>query len=158
MHVTRLDSADCARATELCELTGGKFEMQVELERPHAKLWVARPAVGADPVALLLVWVVADERHVLHLGTHPRWRRRGAARALLSTLLACARASRARLVLLEVRRSNHAAIALYRSAGFSAVALRQSYYGDNDEDAIEMMLELDPETGNPVPTGDQVEP
>ena len=47
-------------------------------------------------------------------------------------------------VLLEVRRSNAAAIALYRALGFFAMGVRARYYPD-DEDAVEMVLALRPE-------------
>jgi ribosomal-protein-alanine N-acetyltransferase len=58
-------------------------------------------------------------------------------------------------VLLEVRRSNGAAIALYRRVGFFAMGVRARYYPD-DEDAVEMVLMLDPETGAVVAHGDEV--
>jgi ribosomal-protein-alanine N-acetyltransferase len=45
--------------------------------------------------------------------------------------------------LLEVRRSNDAAIALYRSAGFSENGVRRGYYSDNGEDAALMCVELE---------------
>ncbi len=56
---------------------------------------------------------------------------------------------------LEVRRSNVAALALYRDAGFVAVGVRARYYAD-DEDAIEMALTLDAGTGDVVPGAGQV--
>ena len=53
-----------------------------------------------------------------------------------------------RLVLLEVRRSNRAAIKLYRSLAFSAMwAFAPSTTPDTNEDAVEMALTLDPATG-----------
>src|SRR5687768_15728706 len=59
-------------------------------------------------------------------------------------LLAYARARSARLVLLEVRRSNAAAIALYRALGFEEAGVRRGYYSDDGEDALEFRLELTP--------------
>jgi len=59
-------------------------------------------------------------------------------------------------VLLEVRRSNQAAIRLYRSFGFSVAGLRRAYYSLDGEDALEMVLVLDPETGDIVPGQDEV--
>ena len=47
-----------------------------------------------------------------------------------------------RHVLLEVRRSNAPAIALYRALGFFAMGVRARYYPD-DEDAVEMVLAFD---------------
>ncbi len=60
-----------------------------------------------------------------------------------------------RHVLLEVRRSNASAIALYRRLGFVAMGVRARYYPD-DEDAVEMVLRLDPRTGVVVPGEDEV--
>ena len=128
-----------------------------EIDRPWAQIWVARPDQGNDPVGFLVAWLVADELHVLSLATLPVCRRQGVATALLDTALQFARERRVRLILLEVRRSNRAAIALYRAAGFSAMGIRPSYYADNQEDAIEMTLVLDPVTGKVQPHRDEVE-
>ncbi len=133
-------------------------ELRAELARPGSLLWVARPQgdPGGDdpPRAFLSVWHVADELHVLNLVTHPAHRRRGLARALMNELLIYARGHAVRRLLLEVRRSNRAAIALYRSLSFAAVGVRVRYYRD-DEDAVEMALALDPQ-GAVVPTADEV--
>ena len=63
-------------------------------------------------------------------------RRRWAATALLSSSLDYARDSAIRIVILEVRRSNRAAIKLYRKLAFTVLGVRPGYYGDNGEDAI----------------------
>ena len=60
-----------------------------------------------------------------------------------------------RLVLLEVRRSNEGALALYRRLGFALTNVRRGYYADG-EDALEMLVELDPVTGAHVPQADGV--
>jgi ribosomal-protein-alanine N-acetyltransferase len=57
-------------------------------------------------------------------------------------LVDVARGRQARLVTLEVRAGNEAAIGLYRRFGFEAIATRRGYYGDDDEDAVVMTLEL----------------
>jgi ribosomal protein S18 acetylase RimI-like enzyme len=62
---------------------------------------------------------------------------------------------RARHLLLEVRRSNGPAIALYRALGFFAMGVRARYYPD-DEDAVEMVLAFDAVTGEVVPRSDEV--
>lgn len=131
----------------------GEGQLREELARPWAHLWVSR--AGTLPKAFLLAWHVADELHVLNVATHPRERRRGHGRALLDHALAFARAHQVRLVLLEVRRSNRVAQALYRSAGFYAMGLRLRYY-DGVEDAVEMALLLDPATGQTLPRSDEV--
>src|SRR5579863_2540153 len=45
-------------------------------------------------------------------------------------------------VALEVRASNHAALAFYRSQGFGQTGLRRAYYIDPVEDAVMMKLDL----------------
>ena len=123
-----------------------------EMSRPWTRAWAAHGDAGV--VGYLLSWHVADELHILQVATETRERRRGVGRALVERALAFAVAEKVRLVLLEVRRSNVAAIALYRGLGFSAVNVRRGYYA-NGEDAVEMLVELDP-GGARVPRVDEV--
>lgn len=127
-------------------------QVRGELERAWAHLWVSRH--GEGPVAFVCTWHVADELHVLNVATHADHRRRGHARRLLEHALSFAAERRVRLVLLEVRRSNAAAIGLYRRFGFIAMGVRERYYGDG-EDAVEMLLRLD-ELGRPEPGRDEI--
>jgi len=133
----------------------GTVNIAAEFERPWSRVWVAGEG-DEEPRAFLLAWLVVDELHVLSVATLPESRRRGMARALLERAIAFARENDVRTVLLEVRRSNAAAIRLYRAFGFSAAALRPKYYADNLEDAIEMSLVLDPATGAILPAEDAV--
>ena len=122
-------------------------QLREELARPWARLWVGRPDAALTPeertsvVAFLLAWHVADELHILDIATHPDLRRRGFARELIASSLAYAREHKIRHLLLEVRKSNHPAIRLYRAVGFFAMGVRKRYYPD-DEDAVEMVLAL----------------
>jgi ribosomal-protein-alanine N-acetyltransferase len=129
-------------------------QLRDELARPWSRLWVAREH-GQGVIAFLLSWHVADELHVLDVATREDRRRRGLARALLQTAIAYGRSQRVRHILLEARRSNVGAIALYRSLGFFAISIRPRYYPD-DEDAVEMRLLLDPDTGAVVAGADEV--
>ena len=89
----------------------------------------------------IVSWVVAEEMHLLNLAVHPAQRRRGIARALLTKALYQARTQGARVVWLEVRPSNVAALALYQSFGFKEMGRRPGYYEDTQEDAILLALE-----------------
>jgi ribosomal-protein-alanine N-acetyltransferase len=111
-----------------------------ELTRTWARIDVARSA-GAV-VGFVDYWMVADEVHLLAIATHPDHRRRGVAARLLDHLLAVARSHAARLVTLEVRKTNTPAIALYERRGFARVGLRPAYYQEDGEDALVMTLEL----------------
>jgi ribosomal-protein-alanine N-acetyltransferase len=131
-------------------------QLRAELLRPWARLWVAREDTPEAPVvAFLVVWQVADELHVLNIATRCDRRRRGIARSLLTHLVAYGRAAHTKHVLLEVRRSNAPAIALYRALGFFAMGVRARYYPD-DEDAVEMVLAFDSESGEVVQRADEV--
>jgi [ribosomal protein S18]-alanine N-acetyltransferase len=157
MLVTPIEAADHASVAEIARECGSDVDLAAELERKWARIWIVRKTAEGAPVAFALAWVVADEIHVIHVATRPSERRRGAGRALLGTIIGAARSQPARLVLLEVRRSNRAAIRLYRSQGFHAIGVRKSYYAENSEDAIEMVLALDPTTGQVLPGEDQVD-
>jgi ribosomal-protein-alanine N-acetyltransferase len=111
-----------------------------ELERTWARVDVARAA--GVVVGFVDYWMVADEVHLLAIATHPDHRRRGIAARLLDHLLAVARGHAARIVTLEVRKTNAPAIALYERRGFERVGVRPAYYQEDNEDAVVMTLEL----------------
>lgn len=135
-------------------------QLRDELARSWSHVWIARDQVGrsdsnGEIVAFLVAWHVADELHVLHVITRANRRRKGIARAMMETAVAYGRRSRVKQILLEVRRSNLAAISLYRSVGFFATNVRPRYYPD-DEDAVEMLLVFDPKTREVARRSDDV--
>lgn len=97
---------------------------------------------GWELRAFGIFWIVADEVHVLNVATHVASRRKGLGRRIMDEVIATARARRCRLATLEVRRSNVAAITLYTRVGFRTVGMRPKYYGDNQEDAVVMNMDL----------------
>jgi len=110
--------------------------------------WDASEALVAESQELLLgyvlCWFVADEIHIVNLAVHPGWRRRGIGRQLLTEICDRARRRGMTLATLEVRIHNEPAVRLYESFGFRQVAIRKSYYADNGEDALVMLMELVP--------------
>jgi ribosomal-protein-alanine N-acetyltransferase len=99
---------------------------------------------GGEPTGYCVVMIAAGEAHLLNLSVAAPWQRRGIGREALNFIARLARDYGAVKILLEVRPSNTAAIALYASAGFSEIAVRRGYYpaGDAREDAIVLQLEL----------------
>jgi len=113
-----------------------------EMARPWARVEVLHDTVTGRCVGFADYWLVADQMHILNIATHPEARRQGHGAHLLRHVLEVARRASYKTVELEVRRSNLAAQALYRSFKFEQVGMRARYYEDNDEDAILMTLRL----------------
>ena len=149
--VPELEAIDViARAS----FTEGGFSVEEELTRPWSRIWLARE--DQRIAGFLIVWHVVDEFHILNVVTAPPLRRRGIATALMVEAMGYAASNRVRIILLEVRRSNRPAIQLYRRLGFTAMGIRPGYYSDDGEDAVEMVLGLDPDTGCVLPGRDEV--
>jgi ribosomal-protein-alanine N-acetyltransferase len=120
-----------------------RWTFLAELGQGKSHFLVAGPA-PPDPWqtwGYLVFWVVLDEMHILNLAVHPQHRRRGIARRLLAEGTALAQTMGAKLAWLEVRPSNHAALALYESFGFKEMGRRPGYYDDTQEDALLLVLE-----------------
>jgi ribosomal-protein-alanine N-acetyltransferase len=79
---------------------------------------------------------VLDERDVCNIATVPQFRGMGVGKALTNALIESAKETGASVVMLEVRKSNSAAIALYEKAGFTLVGQRKNFYCLPREDAL----------------------
>lgn len=114
-----------------------------EMVRDWAHVDVVRDAAEGFLVAFGNYWLVADEIHLLNLATHPLARRAGHASRLLAHIIEFGRTHGCRIVTLEVRRSNAAALRLYRRFAFRPVGVRPNYYAEDQEDAIVMLLDVE---------------
>lgn len=105
--------------------------------------WVVTDTLG-QVLAYALMSMAVGEAHVLNICVDPDQRRRGLARYLMGHLLQVARAAGTQLMLLEVRRSNDAAMDLYSSYGFQQIGLRKNYYPAQSgrEDAFVLALDF----------------
>ncbi len=94
--------------------------------------------------AYSVMMAVVDEVHLLNMTVAPERQGLGYGAALLRRLVACSRQSHFASMWLEVRESNAAAQALYRSAGFVRAGVRKNYYpaSNGREDALLMVLDL----------------
>lgn len=104
----------------------------------HPRSWkrVVEDDAGAV-VGFLVARFYGDSWHIMDLAVTFRERRRGLGGLLLDDLLHALPVD-ATLVL-EVRRGNEAAAALYSSRDFRTVGVRRGYYADTGEDALVMM-------------------
>lgn len=146
LAVSRLDEAALAGIMSL-EASG--FPPR---ERWSAESWAAqllepgrlcRGLHGPDGTLLAtgLVSVMFEDAELLRIVVAPQARGRRIATALLARLVAEAAGRGARRMLLEARRDNIPALALYRRAGFRRLGERKDYYGPGvDALVLEMRL------------------
>lgn len=104
--------------------------------------WVAERAEAL--IGHGVMSAAAGECHILNVCVHPDWQGQRVGRTLLRRLLALGRRHDADTAFLEVRPSNAAALALYRSEGFAEIGRRRGYYpaAKGQEDAILMAKAL----------------
>jgi ribosomal-protein-alanine N-acetyltransferase len=98
--------------------------------------------IDGTVVGYAIVLSVEDEAEILKLAVLPEMRGRGIAQVLNARCMAELRDLGCKQLYLEVRRSNVAAISLYKRFGFKEVGVRKSYYTSPVEDAILMRREL----------------
>jgi len=106
-------------------------------------MWVVLER-GGRTLGYAVMTMAVGEAHILNVAVDPQCRRAGMGRFVLSHLLEIARAAHTTIVLLEVRRSNKAAIRLYHGFGFQQIGTRRGYYPglDQREDAFVLALDL----------------
>lgn len=135
--------ADLAALSELERSCFGREDAEDALAAELSRAWshIFVEELEGALTGFVNVWRVGDEVEVLYVATAPARRRTGVASRLMGHVIArCAREGTTR-VLLEVRPSNDAAIALYRRFDFEVVGLRKGYY-DDGEDALLMAVAL----------------
>jgi len=111
-----------------------------ELEYPLCRGLVA--LVRGRIVGYICFAIVYDEIHLRNLAVHEEWKRQGVASELLSQMIAVSAVEGAQYATLEVRRSNTAALGLYKRFGFVVEGVRPSYYSDTREDALIMWADF----------------
>ncbi len=96
--------------------------------------------LGGAVVGYAVLMPAPDEAHLLDIGIVTEHQGRGLGGELLEQMTDMARALGMKRLLLEVRPSNSAALALYRRHGFRQIGLRRGYYPARTgrEDAIVM--------------------
>ena len=86
---------------------------------------------------------IIPESHLLNIAIAPYNQGQGLGRELLKKVIMQNKILGVKSITLEVRVSNHSAIALYKGEGFKEDAIRPDYYsGDQREDALLMSLWL----------------
>lgn len=97
-----------------------------------------------QPVAVAVFSVVFDEVNLLNIAVRAEVQRRGIARQFLQHCLGEFAEQGMKHCFLEVRRSNRAALELYRQLGFNGIGERKNYYpvAGGREDALVLLCRI----------------
>ena len=112
-----------------------------ELENPLS-LWLVAEA-GERILGYVGSQAVLDSADVMNLAVAPEARRTGVGAALMEALSRDLSERGVGTLLLEVRKSNAPAIALYEKLGFSLAGIRRNYYLRPREDALILQKRLE---------------
>ena len=134
---------DCAAVAEIERLSFAEpwSEKSLELLLKGENFGLTALCDG-QTAAYVGIVAAPPEADITNVATHPNFRRRGLAAALLTALKAEAKKRGIENIFLEVRRSNTAARALYEKLGFETVGERKGFYQNPKEDAVLMALAL----------------
>ncbi|AGC69597.1 putative ribosomal-protein-alanine acetyltransferase RimI [Thermoclostridium stercorarium subsp. stercorarium DSM 8532] len=141
----RLEDIDRVLAVEKRSFTSPWSRLMFfdELENPRARYFVAE--ISGRIVGYTGFWIILDEGHITNIAVDPSYRRMKIGTRLMEKIIESARSSKLRALTLEVRKSNIAAISMYKKFGFKVEGLRKNYYSDTHEDALIMWCYLDGE-------------
>ena len=94
-------------------------------------------------VGYIGIYYSAYEGEVTNVAVHPDMRGEGTGKCLVHAMLEAAEEKKIQNIILEVRKSNDAAIHVYEQSGFESVGIRKGFYALPKEDALIMNRKLD---------------
>lgn len=113
--------------------------IKAELTNPAA-VFLAAQNEEKKVVGYIGVHTVCDEGYIANLAVLPEYRGLGIGKSLLDTAIGAAQGMGLSFLSLEVRPSNKAAIALYKSREFKIAGRRKGFYSEPKEDGYIMTL------------------
>ena len=114
---------------------------EAELERPESVFLVARTDDDAT-IGFVVGRVLSPQADIYNIGIDQAFLRQGIASALLDDFIQTCHRRSVLSIWLDVRPSNHRAIAFYLAKGFTRAGNRRDFYTDPAEDADIMCLDL----------------
>lgn len=113
-----------------------------ELDKPFSHtLVMTDEETDAIVGGYLVFWEMGEEFHILNVAVDLPYRGIGLAQKLIRKVIDLGLRKGAKRVVLDVRKSNSAAIQLYQKLGFTIQTVRKAFYS-NGEDAYGMVLDL----------------
>ena len=141
MMITAMQPAHLKQVKALLDTCFGESAWTMESLRSQLDKADSRCTVAAEDdtvIGYLAFEQVLDEGSIVEVAVHPDYRRRGIAKALITSAINSAEGLHT--VFLEVRESNVPAVRLYESFGFERIGVRKGYYQKPKEDAVIMNL------------------
>ncbi len=119
------------------------YQTLAETQTPWGEIGV-RCSIECDTVficegaGVIIARIAADECEILNFAVLKEKRRQGTGGELIEMLINEAKQAGAKSIYLDVRKSNAAAISLYREKGFEINGERKDFYQEPREDAVLM--------------------
>ena len=116
-----------------------KKMLESGLHTPYG--WSVLAERGGQVCGYACLFSLFETAELLNIAVDIPYRRQGVGERLMTALHEKARELGAQRIMLEVRASNAAAIALYRKYGYEKISVRKGYYsGGEDADIMEKIL------------------
>ena len=87
-------------------------------------------------LGICTAWLVIDELQITFIAVHPMYQRKGLGKFLLTDLINLSKSLQTNHIHLEVKDSNDAAKAFYKSMGFKKIGYRSNFYKDGSDALI----------------------
>jgi ribosomal-protein-alanine N-acetyltransferase len=114
--------------------------LRAEMAKPYSHFLVMTDdETDATVAGYIVFWLMFDECQILNVAVDFPFRGLGLAKQMVRLAATQAHRKGLKKVLLDVRKSNAAAIQLYQSVGFVVTHVRAKFYS-NGEDAYQMAL------------------
>ena len=139
MKIVKMSACDCRELAELdrrCfSVPWSEQSFLEETKNPLATYLLAKE--DGKIIGYCGFWRVSGEAQVTNVAVLPEFRRKGIAKTLALKMLEMCKDDEQ--IVLEVRKSNNAAISLYEKLGFIKAGIRKRFYHSPDEDGITML-------------------
>ena len=109
-----------------------------EIEKDYSHYFVCE--CDGEVAGYAGIWCIYETAELIRIATAPKFRKKGIANMLMQEILSCAKDCGCERMMLEVRKSNTPAQALYKKFGFDEINVRKGYY--NGEDALILEAKL----------------
>lgn len=143
MTIREMTAADIPMVTELGRTSFSDFWNEDmfgdELKKDYSYYYVCEK--DGKTAGYIGIWCIYETAELVRVCTSPNARRCGIADTLMNAALEKSGECGCERIMLEVRKSNTAACALYEKYGFSYIGVRKGYYSGG-EDALIMEKKL----------------